>query len=188
MGEKKEYRSSIRSKKLIREAFLQLLQEKDFQKITVTDIVNLADINRATFYAHYPDVRGLLEEMENEIVMEMYSLLSEFDYNAFFDDPDPLMRKLIHYLEKDSSFFRILLSSGGASPFVEKIKKLFEQYMSATEDIPDCIRNSSKYKIRISYFSGGIVNILIRWLVGDLACAIDDIVSELCALLSPGLI
>ena len=187
MGEKKEYRSSLRSKKLIREAFVQLLQEKDYQKITVTDIVNLADINRATFYAHYPDVRGLLEEMENGIVMEMYSLLSEFDYNVFFDDPDPLMRKLIQYLEQDSSFFQILLSSGGASSFVEKIKKLFEQYMSATENIPESIRNSPKYKIRISYFSGGIVNILIRWLTGDLLCTVDDIVAELCILLSEGL-
>ena len=32
-------------------------ERKDLSKITVTDIVNRADINRATFYAHYPDVR-----------------------------------------------------------------------------------------------------------------------------------
>lgn len=49
MAPKKEYRSAVRSRRLIREAFLQLLQEKELRKITVTDIVNRADINRTTF-------------------------------------------------------------------------------------------------------------------------------------------
>ena len=60
-GQKAEYRSAIRSRRLIREAYTQLLKEKNLQKITVTDIVTRAEINRATFYAHYPDVRGVTE-------------------------------------------------------------------------------------------------------------------------------
>ena len=63
MAERKEYRSAIRSRRLIHQAFLELLREKPFEKITVTDIVNRADINRSTFYAHYPDVRGLVEAL-----------------------------------------------------------------------------------------------------------------------------
>lgn len=57
MGERKVYKSALRSRKWIRQAFMELLREKEFEKITVTDIVNRADINRSTFYAHYPDVR-----------------------------------------------------------------------------------------------------------------------------------
>ena len=37
--EKKEYRSAVRSRKLIRQAFYELLKEKSFEKITVTDIL-----------------------------------------------------------------------------------------------------------------------------------------------------
>ena len=51
-GGRAEYRSAIRSRRMIREAYTVLLKEKDLSKITVTDIVNRADINRATFYAH----------------------------------------------------------------------------------------------------------------------------------------
>ena len=39
MREKAEYRSSIRSRRLIRQAFVELLQEKELEKITVTDII-----------------------------------------------------------------------------------------------------------------------------------------------------
>lgn len=59
--QKKEYRSAIRSRRLIRESLISLLKEKDISKITVKDIVDCADLNRATFYAHYPDVRGVME-------------------------------------------------------------------------------------------------------------------------------
>ena len=46
---KAEYRSSIRSKTMIKEALLELMIEKPFDKITITDIVKKADINRGTF-------------------------------------------------------------------------------------------------------------------------------------------
>lgn len=46
---KAEYRSSIRSKQLINAALADLLQEKPLDKITVTDVVRRAGINRGTF-------------------------------------------------------------------------------------------------------------------------------------------
>jgi restriction endonuclease len=46
---KAEYRSSLRSKKLISKALANLLTEKPLDQITVTDVVSRADINRGTF-------------------------------------------------------------------------------------------------------------------------------------------
>lgn len=52
------------TKKVIREVFLSLLREKSVKQITVTELCQLADINRATFYKHYRDVFDLLEQIE----------------------------------------------------------------------------------------------------------------------------
>ncbi|PWH17199.1 MAG: hypothetical protein DDG60_02850 [Anaerolineae bacterium] len=51
-----------RTRKLIQQAFSELLTEKGFTNITVQDITERAEVNRATFYAHYPDKYALLEE------------------------------------------------------------------------------------------------------------------------------
>ncbi len=51
-----------RTRSLIQQAFSELLAEKGFGAITVQDITERAGINRATFYAHYPDKFTLLEE------------------------------------------------------------------------------------------------------------------------------
>ena len=123
MGQKAEYRSAIRSRHMIREAYTQLLKEKDLSKITVTDIIKRADLNRATFYAHYPDVRGVTEEIENEIITKMLDVLEEFRYTSFFRNPAPLLLKLSRYLEEDADFYRTLVRANGSEIFMEKLKR-----------------------------------------------------------------
>lgn len=51
----------------IKNAFVELLKNNHLNKITVTDICALADINRSTFYEHYLDVYDLYDKMEVEI-------------------------------------------------------------------------------------------------------------------------
>jgi AcrR family transcriptional regulator len=50
-----------RTRALIEQAFMELLEEKEFQSITVQDVTERAEVNRATFYAHFPDKFALLE-------------------------------------------------------------------------------------------------------------------------------
>ena len=50
----------------IRDAFFELLRTKGFDKLTVTDICKLADINRGTFYLHYVDKYQLLDAIIDE--------------------------------------------------------------------------------------------------------------------------
>ena len=52
------------TKKVIRDAFLSLLREKNVKQITVTELCQMAEINRATFYKHYRDAFDLLEQIE----------------------------------------------------------------------------------------------------------------------------
>ena len=76
---KAEYRSSLRSKRLIREALITMMRSKPFEKITITDIVRTADINRGTFYAHFRDIGEVLDsikEMALSDVKEAFSGLS----------------------------------------------------------------------------------------------------------------
>lgn len=62
---------AVRTKNLIKESFVKLLEEKDFKYITIKDITTKATINRATFYAHYIDKYILLEELIVDCFEEM---------------------------------------------------------------------------------------------------------------------
>lgn len=180
---KAEYRSAIRSRRMIREAYMELLKEKDLSKITVTDIIKRADLNRATFYAHYPDVRGVTEEIENEIIEKMLEVLKEFQFTSFFRNPAPLLLKISRYLEEDTAFYRILVRANGSEIFMEKLKKVFSDHMLNDSDIPESMRQSKMVELRVCYFAGGIVNLYKQWFRGDLNCTLNDIALEVSKLL-----
>jgi AcrR family transcriptional regulator len=50
-----------RTRQMIEQAFMELVKEKGFQSISVQDVTERAGINRATFYAHFPDKFALLD-------------------------------------------------------------------------------------------------------------------------------
>lgn len=176
MAGKAEYRSAIRSRRLIREAFIKLLEEKDFSRITVTDIVQLADINRTTFYAHYPDMRGLLEEIENEIIAQMKEILSGYSFGN--SDPTPQLLLVSRYLQENEEFYRTLILANGADRFLEKLNEVFMEYMLENLQVPEDIRSSYVFRIRVSYFSGGFISLYRQWFRGQLDCSLDDIARE----------
>lgn len=179
MGGKAEYRSAKRSRRLIREAFLAILNETGSSKMTVTDLVRRADINRATFYAHYPDVQGVLDEMENEIIDKMLDFLSQTRYSDFLADPMPLLRTVSGYIQENMDCYRVLIAADEAQQFMEKLKHAFISYLLHYPNVPEAVRSSPAYALRSSFFAGGILSIYQQWLQGKLTCTLEDISAEI---------
>ena len=68
MKTQKQDRRSRRSRQLIEEAFVSLLQERPYVDLTVQDILDRANIGRSTFYAHYWDKDDLLSSQAKLII------------------------------------------------------------------------------------------------------------------------
>lgn len=184
MRKKAEYRSAIRSRRLIRQAFVDLMKTTDIDKITVTDIITLADINRGTFYAHYQDTRAVIEQIENEIIEKMLEFLDEFKNESFFENPLPLLLKATSWLEADLEFYRILINSRGAEQFLVKLKSTFVRYLVTAGDTPEKIRKSPEFITRIHFFAGGIINLYQVWFRGEMDCSLEEISLEMSRLIT----
>ncbi len=78
MREMKESRKTRYTRQVIRESFLELLEEKPIESITVKEIAERADINRATFYAHYDNVEDLARTLEGEMAEEVIAAIDEY--------------------------------------------------------------------------------------------------------------
>lgn len=183
MAEKKEYRSAVRSRRLINHAFLELLQEKPFEKITVTDIVNRADINRSTFYAHYPDVRGLVEALMDQAVNQSVALVADLSFQDIFSDPKPFLSGLSNIGMDNLELYRLLGGTDFALKQVEKLKIILMEKAISAVDIPENIRQSNMFRIQISFFIGGILNTYQQWLQGTLGCSTEEIMDQIAGLI-----
>lgn len=184
MAEKKEYRSAVRSRRLINQAFLELLREKPFEKITVTDIVKRADINRSTFYAHYPDVRGLVESLMDQAVNSSVELVAGLNIQDIFTDPTPFLRSLSILGTESQELYRLLGNSDFALRQVEKLKTVLLEKAVSTVDIPETIRWSPVFHIHIHFFIGGILNTYQQWIQGNLNCSVEEIMEQIANLIT----
>lgn len=183
MEKRKEYRSAVRSRRLIRQAFLELLRQKPYEKITVTDIVTRADINRSTFYAHYPDVRGLVEEIVGETISQSFALANSLNIREFLSDPMPFLRELTSYSTDNQELYTLLCRSEFAQRQMEQLKRTLIDSAMQSPAFPESVRSSPEFRIQISFFVGGILSLYVMWLQGELDCTVDDITHHLSQLI-----
>ena len=101
---KAEYRSAKKSRRQIRNAFLDLAQEKKVSSITVTDIVNRADLNRGTFYAHYDNIDALFDEIAKEIIDSLLGFLDTFNVAEFMRNPYPKLLEGTRLIEENREY------------------------------------------------------------------------------------
>lgn len=174
----KEYRSSIRSKKLIRRAMIELLAEKELSKITVVDIIRRADLSRNTFYAHYQDVFAVLEEVENDFLSEMNRYLDEAIQKQEFTDPLPLLQKFQRFVENHVENNRLLLANQNAAAFCEKIKRVF--IARVMENLPTAqVKDTEGFLIFLECVAGGFVSLYQKSLNGESTLSLEEITLEI---------
>ena len=78
------------TRRVLKDAFLTLLKQKPVNKITVKEVCELAELNRATFYTHYSDCFALLESIEQDILdafLSSIKLINSFDMTALISSP-----------------------------------------------------------------------------------------------------
>lgn len=169
MGQKAEYKSAKRSRKLIRIAFAKLMLEKPIDKITVTDIVKQADLNRGTFYAHYSNPYAVIEEIENEIMDNLLEFLSETNCQNFIQNPYPLLCKINHYLQEDIEYFKMLINSSSSERFINRLKKLFVSYMEKDANIAESLKGTKEFDATTYFIAGGVAELYKRWFHDELS-------------------
>ena len=82
-----------KTKRAIKNAFMELRAKKSLEKITVKELCELAYINKSTFYSHYEDIHALSDALEYEMVLEIVSSIPrDFDYS--FTNPELFTREV----------------------------------------------------------------------------------------------
>ncbi|KHF41715.1 TetR/AcrR family transcriptional regulator [Halalkalibacter okhensis] len=134
MAERKTDRRIKRTKRLIRDALTDLMEEKGFEGITVRDLTEKADINRGTFYLHYQDKYDLLEQSENDIIKGIEAItedINRYDSDLFissseYDKPTSFIIRLFEFIADNSNFMKVIIGPTGDPAFQGKLKEVMK--------------------------------------------------------------
>ncbi len=163
-------RRTRRTKRNIRNAFLSLIQKKGINEITITELSDLADIDRKTFYLHYSTVTDILLEIEDEVAAEVLLLLTEmkpFSLSEFLKGLNSIMERDIILYEQISRTQSFLFLKGQCKDI---LKSSLKEAFFVKSKLPE-----ERFTIYAEYISSGIIGIYTDWLSDHHSITLDKL-------------
>lgn len=153
-----------RTRTLLINALISLLELKSFKDITVKDLCDAADINRGTFYLHYKDIYDMIEQIEQDIMDQFEELLSQHTTEELETDPYSLIYDIFEFTAENADLCKTLLSQHGDISFLIRIKNLFrERFMQVLfSNLDETAHAQLEYSY--NFIAAGYVGLIESWL------------------------
>lgn len=180
---KAEYRSSIRSKNLIKKAVAKLIHEKEISKITVSDVIRVADISRGTFYAHYPDIQSVLEQIETEEVKKLVTLVNRSrGTDSDIKDTKQFLSIICNHIYEDFDYYKMLMQSCFLNNYLSRIIDIYYEETLARLMSIDESNDEIKVITYLTYVTAGAKELFIAWLDEKIESSPDDLAASIAKL------
>jgi len=156
-----------RSKEILKSTFMTLLEHKDFNDISVTEIVKTANYNRGTFYNNFGTKEILLDEIIKDTLDELKSEIRK-PYNRTLRvnllEMKPEDISVFHYFIREKRLYTILLSAHIHVDFRHKLAKTIEDLFikEYNFEISEMLHLKSSWLY--VYRAHGVAAVMIRWL------------------------
>ena len=179
-GKKKvEYRSSLRSKSLIKRALLELMQEKSFDSISVSDIVRKADINRGTFYAHFKNPHDVLLKIQEDMFSELTTLLNKYTPYDVMINPIPIFNQVSEFLLSDIAYYRMLFKVAGVHEYLSENKKRIINYFLSSDLIDNLDDKTARREFiaLVDFWVSGVFDVYYDAVLEKIPLRLDEVPS-----------
>ena len=164
MSEKSQSRRTSRTKKAICDAFAELMYEKELSKITVQELADRADVERATFYKHYYDIYDVYEKMESTFLIELGEIITEQGIKSKFE----VYPAVFEYIKKNPKIFKMIFSPNNNVPLRRKLITMVEGLNRVIwSESLGVAMDDSMVECAIKYHSNGCLAIIENWVLSD---------------------
>ena len=148
----KNNRRKRESMRKIEQVLVELLQTKELNEISVSDICKRANLNRSTFYANYVDIYGLADTIRENLEAQVAALYKD-DITKGFNSNNYLI--LFRHIAQYQIFYRTYFKLG----YDEKYKILAYDYNLAKKHL-----DNRFIEYHMEFFKSGLTRIIKLWL------------------------
>jgi AcrR family transcriptional regulator len=154
-----------KSKVAIKDAFIELMSEKNFDQITIQDISDRANVGRRTIYDHFNDKFDLLDKLIEEHINELRKLCKSASELSFAEGN----LLWFEYFERNYPFFSTMLTSKGAPIFRNQFLEFVIEELESEVDVNEGINKGFSKDILLKFFGAAIVEIVEAWITNGLS-------------------
>ncbi len=173
-------RRQKKTRDAIFKAFIQLVSKKNYNSITVQEIIDCADVGRTTFYAHFETKEILLEELCKELFDHIIgTAMGHKDVSGRYSDckaDESVYLHLIHHLKQNDSNILALLSCENNELFLKYFKNELQKLVSLQFDDNNLSHKTNIPRdFLINHISSTFVETISWWLLHDMKESPEEI-------------
>ena len=168
---------SVRSANRIYEALVELMEEYNFTAIKVTDIVEKAQIGRATFYRNFDVQEDVLRWRCDQILNDLIPYIANFSRTQASTGALSLLKPIFRFFYLDSTILELLIKAERIDIFQVTFQKRIERFGPKAIALLDVPEDYIKYWLALRMAS--LVSLLVQWVKGGKQQAPDDLADGL---------
>lgn len=158
----------LRTRQLLKNALIELLEEMELDKITVNRIATRATINRVTFYLHYRDIQDMLEKMAGEMVEEIELAMSKTIEEKRTGSDDVILLGLLEHIAANAKFYKVIIGSRRVPIFHERLRDIFVKKISDGTNEHLLAEKGIQRDVAIWFGSAAMLGTIASWLRNDM--------------------
>lgn len=163
MKEKSQSKIARRTRKWITDALISLMDKKDFSAITITEIVERADVSRQSFYRHYETKEEIIDDFFNENIVKKFKV-------TFRAEPEDTIYKLLEFYfnfwYENIYVMELVISTNYPLQVFDEYDQLLRTHLAESLNILAMKMNTGdeeEKEIMKSFIIGGLYNTKIQW-------------------------
>lgn len=163
MNEKKTDRRVKRTETSIFRALSTLASQKPLTSITVTELCQMADIHKSTFYLHYHDIHHCAREFQSRLTDRICSIISQYEYKDLLERSGEIWGRIMEaYLSYDGMYLPFIKSGSFASLLQDMeasiIDTIVDKFLTASPDAS--VDEILMHQVNVTFLINGYVGTL----------------------------
>ena len=185
-------RRMVKTRLEIKQAFIHLLKERSFDELTVKEIANEANINRATFYKHYEDKYDLIAHLEEAIITKVRVIIEEsspidLTTNILNQPAYQTIVDMYRYIGSERELIEVLISPKGNQSFLTHMQFLLENMLrNHFVHIEPTKQRAAELELLVVYLASAHLGLMKHWLLKRLTYTPEEMAKMLMEILRDG--
>lgn len=163
----KEDKRIKKSKKAIKNALIELVQEKDINEITIQELALKADVDRKTIYNNYQNIYEIFEDFANDLASSFDDILDKLANTSIYKDPSIVLKALNKTIEENRDLYILLSKINKNNSFIrDKLYEKLKIKISKAFEKNKFIDNNN-FNFIIEFITSGMIAAFQTWFLND---------------------
>jgi AcrR family transcriptional regulator len=166
----KQDKRSKRTRAWLLETLLELIEEKEYSEISITELTERAGIARQTLYRNYTGMNDILLSRMDEILDEYMALVRknlEMKNDPYWDFE---VKQLVYLWQRNEALIKALQKAGLAFQVLEKLSGFFSVFHMRAQNLTEL---DEKHQYLVYYLAGGVYMVLNKWFENEMSTPVE---------------